>query len=98
MLSFPRDEIVEIIPASYNNEARRLSIPDLPQEMIPGSPEDIQIPVPPSGTMTPLSGLGSPNLGPQSPREGARSPRLGSGSSEPGDGTLRLIERAMRRT
>jgi 6-phosphofructo-2-kinase / fructose-2,6-biphosphatase 4 len=28
--------------------------------MIPGSPEDIRIPVPPSGFISPLSGLGTP--------------------------------------
>ncbi|MCJ1449271.1 MAG: hypothetical protein MMC23_009791, partial [Stictis urceolatum] len=40
-LSFPRNEIIEIIPASYNNEAKRITISDLPNELIPGSPEDI---------------------------------------------------------
>ena len=29
-LSFPRNEIIEIIPASYNNEAKRIHVPDLP--------------------------------------------------------------------
>lgn len=94
-LSFPRDEIIEIIPASYNNEARRLKIPGLPKEMIPGSPEDIKIPVPPSGTLTPMSNLGSPQMAAQSPRDGARSPKLGL--LEPGEGTQKLIDRAMRR-
>ena len=42
-LSFPRNEIIEIIPASYQNEATRISIPGLPQESIAASPEDIQI-------------------------------------------------------
>jgi hypothetical protein len=28
--------------------------------MIPGSPEDIKIPVPPSGMVSPMSGLGTP--------------------------------------
>ncbi|EGC48308.1 6-phosphofructo-2-kinase [Histoplasma capsulatum var. duboisii H88] len=36
-LSFPRDEIIEIIPASYNNKANRIHIPDLPPEIIPAS-------------------------------------------------------------
>ncbi|KAI9808684.1 MAG: hypothetical protein M1825_003836 [Sarcosagium campestre] len=57
---FPRDEIVEIIPASYNNEAKRIHIPDLPEEIVPDSPEDIKIPVPPSGGVTPLPGIGTP--------------------------------------
>jgi 6-phosphofructo-2-kinase / fructose-2,6-biphosphatase 4 len=95
-LSFPRDEIIEIIPASYNNEARRLTIPGLPTDMIPGSPEDIRIPVPPSGTMTPMSALGSPKISAQSPQDGARSPKPGE-MLEPGEGTQRLIDRAMRR-
>jgi len=35
-------------------------IPDLSPDMIPGSPEDIKIPVPPSGTLSPMSGIGTP--------------------------------------
>nr|CDP26100.1 Putative 6-phosphofructo-2-kinase/fructose-2, 6-biphosphatase [Podospora anserina S mat+] len=46
-LKFPRDEIIEIIPAAYQNEAKRIHIPGLDPRMIPGSPEDIRIPVPP---------------------------------------------------
>lgn len=42
-LSLPRNEIIEIIPASYQNEATRISIPGLSQESIASSPEDIQI-------------------------------------------------------
>ncbi|EMC98289.1 hypothetical protein BAUCODRAFT_146841 [Baudoinia panamericana UAMH 10762] len=67
-LSFPRDEIIEVIPASYNNSAKRIHIPGLPHKIIPGSPEDIRIPVPDSmvgsrigsGTVSPMSGLGTP--------------------------------------
>ncbi|KAI7578837.1 hypothetical protein KC346_g19291, partial [Hortaea werneckii] len=70
-LSFPRDEIIEIIPASYNNESRRIHIPGLPQKLIPASPEDIRIPVPPSvvpsGAVSPMSGLGTPAHGTQTP-------------------------------
>ncbi|KAK2872090.1 hypothetical protein FQN49_002569 [Arthroderma sp. PD_2] len=57
-LSFPRDQIIEIIPASYNNQAKRIHIPDLPPEIVPGSPEDIKIPVPPSGVVSPMPGGG----------------------------------------
>ncbi|KAL4944724.1 hypothetical protein BDV06DRAFT_210045 [Aspergillus oleicola] len=68
-LEFPRDEIIEIIPESYQNEARRIQIPDLPQEIIPGSPQDIKIPVPPSGLNTPsVQGIGSPNDGVLTPQ------------------------------
>ncbi|PYH66070.1 6PF2K-domain-containing protein [Aspergillus vadensis CBS 113365] len=75
-LEFPRDEIIEIIPESYQNEARRIHIPGLPKEIIPGSPEDIKIPVPPSGMMTPLAGgLGSPKEGLATPQSGLRTPR-----------------------
>ncbi|KAL2163100.1 hypothetical protein VTH06DRAFT_6936 [Thermothelomyces fergusii] len=45
-LKFPRDEIIEIIPAAYQNEAKRIHIPGLDPRTIPGSPEDIRIPVP----------------------------------------------------
>ncbi|KAI9369792.1 6-phosphofructo-2-kinase-domain-containing protein [Aspergillus egyptiacus] len=75
-LEFPRDEIIEIIPESYQNEARRIHIPDLPAEIIPGSPEDIKIPVPPSGLNTPsLHGIGTPNEGSSTPQGGIRTPR-----------------------
>jgi 6-phosphofructo-2-kinase/fructose-2,6-biphosphatase 4 len=51
---------VQIIPASYQNEAKRIHIPGLNPELVPGSPEDIKIPVPPSGVVSPMSGLGTP--------------------------------------
>ncbi|KAK6438716.1 hypothetical protein LTR95_005077 [Oleoguttula sp. CCFEE 5521] len=59
-LQFPRDEIIEIIPASYNNSAKRIHIDGLPERLVPGSPEDIKIPVPPSGAVSPWSGIGTP--------------------------------------
>ncbi|EON64099.1 hypothetical protein W97_03329 [Coniosporium apollinis CBS 100218] len=75
-LDFPRDEIIEIIPASYNNEAKRIHIPELPDSMIPGSPQDLQIPVPPSGTVSPLGSLGSPNTtGTSTPATGYQTPQ-----------------------
>ncbi|KAH8701252.1 6-phosphofructo-2-kinase/fructose-2,6-bisphosphatase-like protein [Phaeosphaeriaceae sp. PMI808] len=61
-LQFPRDEIIEIIPSSYNNVAKRIKIPGLPDSMVPGSPEDIQLPVPPSGAVSPLN-VGTPQAG-----------------------------------
>lgn len=66
----------QIIPASYNNEARRIKIPDLPSEIIPASPEDIKIPVPPSGVVSPmLGGLdGNAERG-GTPQSGLRTPR-----------------------
>lgn len=74
--SDPTDCFPQIIPESYQNEARRIHIPDLPQEIIPGSPEDLQIPVPPSGVTTPLAGgLGSPQEGIGTPQSGLRTPR-----------------------
>ena len=60
----PREQI---IPASYQNEAKRIHIDGLAPEIIPGSPEDIRIPVPPStapsGVQSPFSGIGTPALG-----------------------------------
>lgn len=90
-LSFPRNEIIEIIPASYNNEATRITIPGIPDKFIPSSPEDIKIPVPPSGAVTPM-GLESytPKRGTASPLNGVATP------SEPWDGQQLLIERALR--
>ncbi|KKA20466.1 6-phosphofructo-2-kinase [Rasamsonia emersonii CBS 393.64] len=74
-LQFPRNEIIEIIPASYQNIAKRIKIPDLPEEIIPPSPEDIKLPVPPSGHASPMpGGLGSPQGGLGTPQSGYRSP------------------------
>ncbi|KAM0287420.1 hypothetical protein ACHAQH_000370 [Verticillium albo-atrum] len=68
ILKFPRDEIIEIIPAAYQNEAKRIHIPGIDPKITPGSPEDIRIPVPgsipgsgtASGALSPMPGLSSP--------------------------------------
>lgn len=105
-LSFPRDEIIEvgqpvsvreenadhrqIIPASYNNEAKRIKIPGLPAEIIPASPDGIKVPAPPSGFATPIPGLGS---GLASPGSGPGTPDPSSGYKTPADAedlTLRM--------
>lgn len=64
-LKFPRDEIIEIIPAAYQNEAKRIHIPGLDPKMVPGSPEDIRIHVPSSSiptsaNLSPIPGLSTP--------------------------------------
>ncbi len=71
----------QIIPASYNNEAKRIKIPDLPPEIIPASPEGIKAPAPPSGFVTPIpggmgSGLASPLKPgtPEPPASGYKTP------------------------
>jgi hypothetical protein len=72
----------QIIPASYNNEAKRIKIPGLPPEMIPSSPEGPKAPAPPSGWNTPLPGLGSgiaspdgaPGTPEPQPRDGYKTP------------------------
>ncbi|KAF8859652.1 bifunctional 6-phosphofructo-2-kinase/fructose-2,6-bisphosphate 2-phosphatase [Acephala macrosclerotiorum] len=73
-LKFPRNQIIEIIPASYQNEAKLIEIRDLDPAMIPGSPEDIRLPVPPSGMVSPMSGIGTPALGLGTPFEPADPP------------------------
>lgn len=65
----------QIIPESYQNEAQRIHIPNLPEEIIPASPEDLKIPVPPSGVVSPMQGLGSPADGLATPQSGIRTPR-----------------------
>ncbi|KAG0160427.1 hypothetical protein PDIDSM_7956 [Penicillium digitatum] len=72
-LEFPRDEIIEIVPESYQNEAQRIHVPDIPEEIIPASPEDLKIPVPPSGVVSPTQGLGTPE-GQATPQSGHRKP------------------------
>ena len=91
-LSLPRNEIIEIIPASYNNMANRVTVPGIPRETIPGSPEDIRIPVPSSGAMTPIN-IGDPRKGTASPIDGGRSPQK-PGTPEPG----LLVSRAFKRS
>jgi len=87
-LFFPRDHIIEIIPASYHNEAKRINIADLPPEIIPGSPEDIRIPVGSDGMVTPMaSGIGTPVDGSHSPK--APTPM------ETGEGIHMLSSRAL---
>ncbi|KAK3680029.1 hypothetical protein LTR78_000406 [Recurvomyces mirabilis] len=85
-LSFPRDEIIEIIPASYNNQVKRITIPGVEGKMVPGSPEGISIPVPPSGfvsgAVSPMGGLGTPargNSGTQTPESGGSGDVGGTG-------------------
>ncbi|KAJ3947265.1 uncharacterized protein N0V96_003656 [Colletotrichum fioriniae] len=66
ILKFPRDEIIEIIPAAYQNEAKRVHIPGVDPKITPGSPEDTSIPVPgggsgvASGNLSPMPGISSP--------------------------------------
>ncbi|KAL2122344.1 hypothetical protein VTJ04DRAFT_2799 [Mycothermus thermophilus] len=55
-LKFPRDEIIEIIPAAYQNEAKRIHIPGIDPATIPPSPEDIRV--------RPSPGEVDPNLPP----------------------------------
>ncbi|OIW29565.1 6-phosphofructo-2-kinase [Coniochaeta ligniaria NRRL 30616] len=62
-LKFPRDQIIEIIPAAYQNEAKQIHVTGLDPKCVPGSPEDIRIPVPsgpPSGNLSPIPGMASP--------------------------------------
>lgn len=68
--------VAQIIPASYNNEAKRIKIPDLPREIVPASPEGPKAAAPPSGFTTPVPGLGA----------GTLSPRTKPGTPEPSDG------------
>lgn len=75
-LKFPRDEIIEIIPAAYQNEAKRIHIPGLDPNMVPGSPDDIvpggSAPAsgPASGQLSPIpGGIGSPAIVVERPPE-----------------------------
>ncbi|KAF2140489.1 uncharacterized protein K452DRAFT_327366 [Aplosporella prunicola CBS 121167] len=84
-LDFPRDEIIEIIPASYNNEAKRIHITGLPQNIVPASPEDISIPVPTTatGVMSPSVNLGTPALNVKDADEGVPASMGGPAGHEP---------------
>jgi 6-phosphofructo-2-kinase / fructose-2,6-biphosphatase 4 len=58
---------LQVIPASYNNEAKRIQISDVPSSMVPDSPDDIRIPVVMSGVVSPLTGLSTPIMNPNTP-------------------------------
>ena len=98
-LSFPRDEIIEIIPASYNNETSRIKIHGLPKETIPASPEDLKIPVPPSqppsGRITPMD-LESSRAGTSSHPKMESPPNSTLTPQPSGIGSLLTMERALR--
>jgi 6-phosphofructo-2-kinase/fructose-2,6-biphosphatase 4 len=83
-LKFPRDEIIEIIPAAYQNEAKRIHIPGLDAKLLPGSPDVVQTPlqgsnisaaaaagsIPGSGQMSPIAGgMSSPSVPLERPPE-----------------------------
>ena len=61
-LKFPRDKIIEIIPAAYQNDAKRIQIEGLDPRTIPGSPEDIRILVAsePAANLPPIPGMSTP--------------------------------------
>lgn len=62
-LKFPRDEIIEIIPAAYQNKAKRIHIPGLDSRVAaPGSPEFFRsssVGTTP-GNLSPIPGMSSP--------------------------------------
>jgi 6-phosphofructo-2-kinase/fructose-2,6-biphosphatase 4 len=86
-LKFPRDEIIEIIPAAYQNESKRIKIPGLDPKIVPPSPDDIKIPVP--GGSLPGSGMTS---GVQSSQ---MSPMPGGGLGTPSESIERLPDKGI---
>ncbi|KAI5303221.1 hypothetical protein KEM56_007776, partial [Ascosphaera pollenicola] len=81
-LSFPRDEITEIIPGSYHNTARKIHIPDLPPEIIAASPPGAKTPGLISGISKPMPVL-----------EEAAERVLGAGGHQQG-GSMETPQRA----
>ncbi|KAK8136298.1 6-phosphofructo-2-kinase [Apiospora sp. TS-2023a] len=78
-LKFPRNEIIEIIPAAYQNEAKRILIPGLDPRIVPSSPEGVRISVPgESPALFPGGGLSSP---PETALEGLTISPAGSAPS-----------------
>lgn len=71
-LEFPRNEIIEIIPASYSNRSKRIHIPGIPEEIVPDHPKTAfsGLSVPPSGvnsgTETPVDGAAKEGVGKES--------------------------------
>lgn len=58
-LKFPRDEIIEIIPAAYQNEAKRIHIPGLDAQLLLSSPDLVHTPVRGTGTPGGADAVGS---------------------------------------
>jgi 6-phosphofructo-2-kinase / fructose-2,6-biphosphatase 4 len=83
--------IPQIIPASYNNEAKRIKIPGVPEDIIPPSPEGLKIPAPPSGWTTPQPGLGSPALhAMNAPERGHKTPEGYKTPEDSGELAIRI--------
>ncbi|PHH59253.1 hypothetical protein CDD81_3533 [Ophiocordyceps australis] len=83
-LRFPRDEIIEIIPAAYQNEAKRIHIPGLLPEMLPGSSDYVQTPSAAGGgaNVSASGGVGGGvNASNSLPGSGSMSPIPGGMSS-----------------
>lgn len=93
-LSFPRNEIIEIVPESYSNRAVRIPILDLQKESVPNSPEELRSPMSPSGIMTPVN-IGEALSGTMTPLYSVQdSPEKNMGYR--GDGSMALVERALK--
>jgi hypothetical protein len=85
------DLISQIIPASYNNEAKRIKIPGVPENIIPHSPEGLKIPVAPSGWTTPQPDLGSPALRAMyAPERGRKTPEGYKTPEDSGELSIRI--------
>jgi len=82
---------MQIIPASYNNEAKRIKIPNVPEDIIPHSPEGLKMPAPPSGWTTPIPGLGSPMLhGANTPERVNKTPEGYKTPEDSGELSIRI--------
>lgn len=90
-LKFPRNHIIEIVPASYQNLAKKIIIPGVDSLTAPNSPEEYRLPAGtmPSGVVSPMvqldpamgKGMSSLSLGPSSLGVGGSStplPRSGA--------------------
>lgn len=100
-LRFPRDEIIEIIPAAYQNEARRIHIPGLDPEMIPGSPDGMKLlaagsSVPPSGSASRPESL--PASGQMTPLAGVVAAAVTAGPVDAATATERRPEKVINKS
>ncbi|KAG6102506.1 hypothetical protein E4U31_003344 [Claviceps sp. LM219 group G6] len=77
-LKFPRDEIIEIIPAAYQNEAKRIHIPGLDAQLLLSSPDLVHTPV--RGTGTPG---GADTVGGSAAAESGRMSPIGGAMGSP---------------
>ncbi|KAF2670280.1 6-phosphofructo-2-kinase/fructose-2,6-bisphosphatase-like protein [Microthyrium microscopicum] len=81
-LDFPRNEIIEIIPSSYSNLAKRIKIRSLPEHIVPNSPDIIPLSAVPSISVSSFTNGDEITSGSATPSASGASQGSSQGASE----------------